>query len=59
MRAPLCKHCINTADCKVKVICENTKASKCYWCDETEVKLYTCDYNEEEEERSISDIMRG
>ena len=47
MRAPLCKHCINTADCKVKVICENTKASKCYWCDETEVKLYTCDYNED------------
>lgn len=50
MKALLCKRCINNATEKsLKVGEKAEQGKKCYWCDETEVTLFKCTYDEDEE----------
>ena len=52
MRALLCKRCIvlndYTKEVKAIKVGKKTEGIKCYWCDETEVPLYECTYEEAE-----------
>ena len=50
MEALLCKRCIRNATEKSFKVGEKVEyGKKCYWCDETEVSLYRCTYDEETE----------
>lgn len=44
IRVPLCDHCIAIAKANKEFISvgQETKAKKCYYCDDTDTTLYSC-----------------